>query len=157
MSRWASLRGGPAALIVLMAVLMLPAAPVEAAEMTVGQFIQELARFKNLRAGDERAAADALTGAGFRLPADLDFSKRLTERDVVRISASGGLPVTTSVPEMAFSSEQVERFLLAFSSELSDGSEGEDPPETREKEPGFDPFGKGKGKGKGWQSPTEPE
>jgi hypothetical protein len=157
MSRWASPASIAAALIATMAVLTVLVAPVEAAEMTVGQFVQELAKFKNLRAEDERAAADALAGAGFRLPAGLDHSKILTEGDVARISAFGGLPVSTSDPERVFSSEQVERFLMAFSVELTGEDEEEDSAETREKDPGFDPFGKGKGKGKGWQTPTDPE
>ncbi len=157
MSRWASPKGKPAALIATMAVLTVLLAPVEAAEMTVGQFVQELAKFKNLPADDGRVAADALAGAGLRLPAGLDFSKKLTEGDVARISAAGGLPVSTSQPHTVFSSEQVERFLLAFSMELTGEDVGEDPPETREKDPGFDPFAKAKGKGKGWQSPVAPE
>lgn len=157
MSRWASPKRKPAALIATMVVLTVLVAPVEAAEITVGQFVQELAKFKALRATDERAAAGALAGAGFRLPADLDFSKRLTEGDVARISAAGGLPVSTSEPDMVFSSEQVERFFLAFSVELTGEDRNEDTAETREKDPGFDPFGKGKGKGKGWQSPTVPD
>jgi hypothetical protein len=157
MSRWASPEVKTAAFIGTMVVLTMLVAPAEAAEITVGQFVQELAKFKDLQAADTRAAADALAGAGFRLPAGLDLSKRLTEGDVARISASGGLAVSTSEPDMSFSSEQVERFLLAFSAELTGGAESEEPAETREKDPGFDPFSKGKGKGKGWQSPTEPE
>jgi hypothetical protein len=149
--------GRPAAFIATMAVMTVLVAPVEAAELTVGQFVQELARLKNLNAVDQRAAADELAQAGYRLPADLDFSKRLTEGDVARISVAGGLPVSTSDPEMPFTSEQVHRFLLAFSTELTGEDESEDPPETREKDPGFDPFGKGKGKGKGSHSPCEPE
>jgi len=155
----------------VVAALALPA--FAAGDVTVGQFVQRLAKEKNLNAASLGIAADSLTAAGVSLPAGLDFSARLTEGHVSRISRAMGLNVTTSRPERAFDGSQVDSFFSTFSLELgsgaddpiagtrggetdegaSSGSSGEGPP--------FDPYAKGKGgskgKKKGHRSATEPE
>jgi len=156
------------------------AIPAFAAEATVGQFVQELARAKNLNATDARIAADALRAAGVRLPSNLDLGKRLTQADVATIAREFGLRVTTSRPGQAFDSEQVDQFFVSFAADLAiTGSEsfatnddcapGEDctnpgegsGPGNGMSGPPFDPFTKGKGKAKGkskqGQTPTDPE
>jgi hypothetical protein len=152
------------------AVLMVTAAvaPVLASsEVTVGRFVQELARAKNLNATDEQIAVDSLRSVGIRLPEGMRLNARLTEGDVVSISRAAGLRVTTSNPNAPFNDEQVQSFMLALSDEMAD--EGATVDTVRPYGEGngngwgpqFDPFSKGKGKhkghAKGWQSTTEPE
>jgi hypothetical protein len=149
-----------AALVAVVSVTAAIAAPAVAAPNdTVGRFVQEFAKAKNLNATDPRIAADSLAAVGIRVPADLDFSARLTEGDVARISRSAGLNVTTSRPDTPFSSEQVDRFFQSFGRELN---ETDGVTATRAGNgPKFDPFSKGKGKhkghGKGHRTPTDPE
>jgi len=135
------------------------AAPALAADITVGQFVQELARAKKLNATDPVIAAESLRTVGVRLPADLGFSRRLTEADVVRIARSAGLLVSTTNPEAPFDQEQMDRFFVVFGSELNTTAEAEPPVEPHE--PAFDPWTKGKGNHYGHhkysRSPTEPE
>ena len=144
------------AVAVVLAMTAIPA--LAANDSTVGQFVQEMARAKNLNATDATIAADSLRAVGVRLPADLRLNKRLTERDVVEISRSAGLSVSTTNPDAAFGAEQVNRFFLAFGSEFG-VSEPNEP--VRPNTPSFDPFTKGKGKHKGWgkghRTPSEPE
>ena len=149
---------------VAIALALLTVVPVEAGEMTVGQFVQQLARAKNLNATDANVASDALAGVGIVLPSSLSYSNVLTEGDVASIARVAGLNVRTANPTAIFGSEKASRFFSSFSSELrtgnktyrerkfrkkgkdEDGGEGEDPGS-----------GKGKGKGKGDRTPTEPD
>ena len=94
------------------------AAPALAADVTIGQFVQELARAKQLNATDARIAVDSLGTVGVRLPADLKLSDRLTEADVVRISRSAGLLVSTADPEAPFDEDQMDQFFVVFGAEL---------------------------------------
>jgi len=161
------IRLGAMAVAVLM-VTATAAPALAASEVSVGQFIQELALHKNLEAVNVSAAVDSLRSVGIRLPDNLDMDGTLTEGDVVNISRALGLRVTTSNPKSAFTSDQVSSFFFAVSEQIQDVTEiatftdrpygtgigqGHGPP--------FDPFTKGKGKhkgkAKGWTSPTEPE
>ncbi len=135
-------------------------------EVTVGQFIQQLARAKNLNATDPATAATSLAAAGIRLPAGLNFSSRLTEGDIARIAQAAGLNVRSRTPDLVVDDEMMGNFFVAFGVELDD--DGDDPI-TPACHPEFDPnctnnsfkgkghFAHGKGKGKGHRSPTEPE
>lgn len=164
--------GAIAIAFAVVAVLALPA--FAAGDVTVGQFVQRLAKEKNLNSATLEIAADSLTAVGVSLPAGLDFSARLTEGHVSRISRSMGLNVTTSRPERAFDDGQVDSFFSTFSLELGAGAGDDDSASTRGGEtpdgasggsngegPGFDPYAKGKGgskgKKKGHRSATEPE
>ena len=153
-----------AAMAVALILMAAVAAPALASEATVGRFVQELAKVKNLNATDPAIAADSLRAVGVRLPSDLQYDKRLTEGDVAEISRTAGLLVTTSNPDAYFGEEKVDRFFQAFSVELSlGGVSGELPPNEAldGNGPPFDPFTKGKsngnGKGKGGRTPTDPE
>jgi hypothetical protein len=146
------------------AVIMLAAvaAPALASEATVGRFVQELAKVKNLNATDPAIAADSLRAVGVRLPSGLQYTKRLTEADVADISRSAGLLVTTSNPDAYFGEEKVDRFFQAFAVELTQNAgSGEIITTTDTASQPFDPFTKGKsngnGKGKGGRTPTDPE
>lgn len=152
------------------AVLMVAAAVAPAlasSEVTVGRFVQELARHKNLNATDVQIAVDSLRSVGIRLPEGLRLNARLTEGDVVSISRAAGLRVTTSNPNAPFNDEQVQSFLIALNDEMADSGATVDTVRPFGEGngngwgPQFDPFSKGKGKhkghAKGWQSPTEPE
>lgn len=148
-------------------------APVAAADVTVGTFVQEMARARSLDATDPGTAATALRTVGVALPADLDLSRPLTEGDVVRVARAIGIRVTSSAPDATFDRARMERFmstfsaeLAAFSSPLEDPVTNENPgqgdgPGTGESGPPFDPFSKGKGKGsskaKGSVSPDSPD
>jgi len=154
-----------AAMAVALILMAAVAAPALASEATVGRFVQELAKVKNLNATDPAIAADSLRAVGVRLPSGLQYGKRLTEGDVAEISRAAGLLVTTSNPDAYFGEQKVDRFFQAFSVELTlggssggellsaQGEDGDGPP--------FDPFTKGKsngnGKGKGGRTPTDPE
>jgi hypothetical protein len=145
----------------LVIALMIVAAPAMAAsDFTVGQFIQELAKVKNVNATDARIAVDSLRAVGIRIPAGLDLGASLTEGTVVEISRAAGLRVATNNPSALFGEGQVDSFFSAFSVELGVGAESDDPPTTDVRDPNkFDPFTKGKGNhyAKGKRSPTEPE
>ena len=153
-----------AALAMAVAMTVAIAVPAHAAsDNTVGRFVQEFAKAKNLNSTDPRIAADSLAAVGVRLPADLDFSSRLTEGVVAKISRSAGLNVTTSRPETAFSSDQVDRFFQSFGREIGNSSAAIDATRVpgSGNGPPFDPFSKGngksKGKGLGHRTPTDPE
>jgi len=153
---------------------LLFAGPALAADVSVGAFVQELARARHLDAATPQGALDSLEAAGLRLPSNLDLGKRLTEQDVSEISRSVGLNLTTSRPGASFSSTQVDQFFESFSGELGVGSGTAGGGATAEENPGqgggpgngdggppFDPFAKGKGKNKGKgkssRTPTDPE
>lgn len=144
------------AAVVMVAAVMIPT--LAASDVTVGQFVMQFARAKNLNATDARIAVDSLRAVGIRLPADLRMGDRLTEREVVRIAQSAGLPVNTANPDDPFDSEEVDRFFVVFGTEL--GAGGTNPP-VQPTVRTFDPFTKGKGKhkgkAKGHRTPSEPE
>jgi hypothetical protein len=154
---------------VAVALVMAMAAPVLAANVTVGEFVQRVAIVKNLDATDAQVARDSLRASGVRLP-DLDLNAPLTESDVVAVSRAVGLRLTSSNPDKMFESDQVDNFFVAFTGELVNPPEelADDDDWPGEGEwpdvpygPPFDPWTKGKGKHKGWgkghQSPCEPE
>ena len=148
------------------AVLLVTAAvpAFAASDATVGEFVIKLARAGNLAATDARVAVDALRGVGVRVPTDLNYSKRLTEGDVVRLSRSFGLNVTTRSPDKSFTSDQVDRFFGTFGVDVSFKLTSGAGNDTRTHQPdhSFDPYSKGKGGSKGLKkghdfTPTDPE
>jgi len=158
-------RIGTVAVALLMAAVLV--APALAANKSVGEFVQDLARHKNLNASDAQTAFESLQSVGIRLPAKLDMNKALTEGDVAEISRSVGLNVTTSNPDATFDSDKSVRFFQSFGGEI--GASGGDYPHSdgeygfpgNGNGPPFDPWskgkGKGRGKGKGGYTPSEPE
>lgn len=146
-----------------------------AAEITVGQFVQQLARTKSLNATDAVIAADSLSATGFDLPSDLNFAATLTEGDVAKISRAVGLNVRTARPDTVFTDEQSDRFFSAFSRQLGDSAAAGSRTRStviRDKAYGNPPgcglppcgngrgegeFPRGKGKGKPHQTPTDPD
>jgi len=139
-----------------------------ASDITVGDFVQRLAKAKGVAGTDARVANDSLRGIGVRLPDGLNFGNHLTEGDVAVISRAAGLTVSTSNPLNDFTSQQTDMFFFSFKDDLEgDGrvlrsdnpGQGSGPGNGNEGPP-FDPFTKGKqgkGKGKGVFTPTEPE
>jgi hypothetical protein len=119
---------------------------------TVGDFLVEIARARNLTAADPASARAALTASGVVLPS-LALDKTLTEGDVVQIGGAMGVPVTTSNPTAAFDSSQVDGFISTFSRTLTGvGVEPQAPNDFPN--PGTD---KGRGKKKGHhKSPSDP-
>ncbi len=147
------------------AVLVTAAVPTFAAgDATVGEFVIKLAKARNLAATDARVAVDALRGIGVRVPADLNYSKKLTEGDVARLARSFGLNVTTATPDNSFTSDQVDRFFATFGVDIEsklglggNGTRGHDNSSNT-----FNPYTKGKGGSNGKKkghdfTPTEPE
>ena len=59
-----------AAAVAMVAAIALPA--MAAKPVSVGRFVQELAKAKNLNATDPEIAVESLTAVGVRLPADLE-------------------------------------------------------------------------------------
>ena len=142
------------------ALLVTAAVPTFAAgDATVGEFVIKLAKTRNLAATDAGVAGNALRGVGVRVPADLNYSKRLTEGDVALLSRSFGLNVTTATPDTLFTADQVDRFFATFDVgiTLDEGNA------TRARDDlKFNPCSKGKGGSKGKKkghdfTPTEPE
>lgn len=103
--------------VAVMVAVAVMAAPVFAANVTVGQFLSEVAKAKNLAAADGATAAASLKAVGVNLPA-LDLNRPLTEGDVAAIASAVGLKVTTSNPSAQFSQSQVETFLSSFATDL---------------------------------------
>jgi len=134
------------------------AAPVVMAnDVTVGDFIQRLARAKNLNATDAAIAADSLRAVGVSVPANLRFSDRLTEGHVAVIARNAGLNVRTSSPEANFDDAMVDRFFVSFASELGDVDDDPILGLGKDKDGDEEDKDKGKGKGKNGRTPSEPE
>lgn len=125
-----------------------------AAEVTVGQFLMELAKVKGLAATDGATAERSLRSVGVAIP-QVDLSKSLTEGDVARIATSAGIRVTTASPDSPFSQRQVAGFVDTFGAVFGrDG--GLNPPVYPNRPPREDP-NPGKGQSKGfYKSPSEP-
>ena len=101
------------------ALLVMAAVPTFAAsDATVGDFVIKLAKSRNLAATDARVASDSLRGLGVRVPTNLDYSSKLTEGDVARLSRSFGLNVTTTTPDNLFTADQVDSFFATFGSDI---------------------------------------
>jgi hypothetical protein len=132
-------------IIVMVVFALALAIPAQAAagDVTVGQFLVEIAKVKNISAMDGASAAAALRAQGMTLPS-LDLGKRLTEGDVAAIAQSAGINVTTTRPANPFTSGQVDQFLSSFASDLG---RTKDPGTQNPMAPGFDPETKGKKKG----------
>ena len=121
---------------------------------TVGDFLVEIAKAKNLSAADPAAARNALTASGVALPS-LALDKALTEGDVAQIGGAMGIPVTTGNPSATVSTDQVGGFVAAFGKNLTGaGSTPAKPNAPEVPNPGSD---KGRGKKKGHnKSPNDP-
>ena len=150
--------------LLVAALLVTAAVPTFAAsDATVGEFVIQLAKSRNLAATDARVAANALRGIGVRVPADLNYSKKLTEGDVTILARSFGLNVTTTNPDNLFTTDQVDRFFATFGGDIGFTLiGGSDSTKGHTGLPGFDPYSKGKGGSKGLKkghdfTPTEPE
>ena len=157
------------ALAIVLALVAASVAPVMASgEITVGRFIQQLARVKGLNASDPRVAADSLAGVGIYVPSYLKYGATLTEGDVAVIARAAGLNVKSGTPEAIFDTAMSDRFFRSFSSDLrssaysspmiDDEDETDDEIDDEGKD-GKGPSGKGDGKGKGkpGRTPTDPE
>ena len=169
--------GGVAVVSVLAVALMAPA--IAADDVTVGDFVQRLARARGLIAIDSVVAAEALAKSGVRLPGNLNFGKKLTEGDVAMIARTAGVNVRTGEPDAGFTGEQVDRFFSSFASDLDNVIERPgDGGDNRGQDWGDwdDPFGgvdadsdgmndgrdgkagkAGKGKDPGDRTPTDPD
>jgi hypothetical protein len=154
------------ATLVSLALALPVVVPAGAAEdVTMGHFIQKLAAARSLDAATPRQAGDSLSASGVHLPAGLDFSRELTERDLVQISRPLGLKLTTSRPDAKLDARRVELFLRLLKPELATtntgiagarGEEGDQGDDDDDGEgPPFDPFTKGKGVGKAPVTETE--
>ena len=128
--------------------------PALAKNATVGDFLVELAKAKNLSAADPAAARKALTATGVVLP-PLALDKALTEGDVAQIGGAMGLPVTTGNPSAPVSTDQVGGFVAAFGrNQTGAGAAPVNPNAPEFPNPGTD---KGRGKKKGHnKSPNDP-
>lgn len=114
-----------------------------ASDVTVGQFLVEIAKVKNLAANDGRTAANSLKAAGVALP-EIDLTKSLSEGDVAVIARAAGVNLTTSNPSASFSRSQVDNFIKSFGTELG-RNPGDGP--VQPNAPSFDPETKGQKKG----------
>lgn len=91
--------------------------PAFAGNATVGGFYVEIAKLRNLGAADAVSAESSLRAAGFNLPA-LALGKNLTERDVVSISRTLGLSVTTTHPDAAVDEGRMNQFVSGLGTQL---------------------------------------
>lgn len=150
------------ALLIALALVAAALPALAESDATVGQFVIRLAKARNLGATDARVAVDSLRGVGVRLPADLDFSKPLTEGDVARLSRAFGVNVTTANPDNTFTNDQVDRFFGAFAVNLQQPVGNDHTATSDNSGPPFNPYAKGKGGSKGKKkghdfTATEPE
>lgn len=116
--------GKHAAVVAIVVAASAALVATSAADMTVGRFVQDLARLRNLTATDPQMAAASLAAAGIRLPAGLDLSAPLTEGDVTKISRAAGLKINASDPAATFSTEQADQFFGVFAGDLSGSDSG---------------------------------
>ena len=133
------------------------AVSVMAADVTVGQFVVEIAKVKNISASDPASAVRGLQAVGVDL-SGLDLNKGLTEGDVARISNAVGVRVTTSRPDASVSQRQVENYVETFSSDLNrlpDSDYGVTSHTGHNSKTKVKSNSKNKSKSKG-QSPTDP-
>ena len=153
MKTW--MRFGMVSAALVGAVLVAGPALAAPGQVTVGQFLVEIAKAKSLNATDGASAAAALRGAGIAVPS-LDLGRALTEGDVVAIGSAAGLRVTTANPGAPFTSGQVDQFLVSFGSELGT-SAGDTGQGTRSHDGSGSNSSKGKGKKKGHnKTPSDP-
>ena len=163
-------RFGAVAIALVMALAV--AVPASASnEITVGEFIQQLARAKNLNASNARVAADSLAAVGVFVPSSLAHGKTLTESDVSSIARSAGLNVRSANPEASFDALKTERFFSSFGRELKADRGGQPGQDTKwgswwadgkgdegtTEDEGPEGSGKGKGKGKNDMTPSDPD
>jgi len=126
---------------------------VMAADVTVGQFLVQIAKVRNVSAVDADSAARNLQASGVDL-SGLDLRKSLTEGDVARIAGALGVNVTTTQPDAQFSQRQADNFVNTFASDLDSGGPSDNPTTKNTTKPDPQP---GKGKSKGHtKSPSEP-
>ncbi len=104
-------------LVILAALAVMIPAYAAAGNVTVGDFLAQLARTMNLPASDGAAAAASLRAAGVNLPA-LDLKATLNEGTVARISGSLGMKVSTSNPQKVVGQGQMNAFTTSFGSEI---------------------------------------
>ena len=159
MKNLVSLRGVATALVAV-AVFVGPA--LAADQLTVGDFYKMIAGIKAVDYTDAASAEASLRAAGMRLP-NLDLAKTLTHGDVAAVANAAGLRVTTSTPDLAFSSGQADQFVASFGTEIGvgggTGGGGEEMgTDALPWDNGADPRTKGKGLKKGLfkVSPSEP-
>lgn len=133
-------------------VAALGTAAAMAADVTVGQFLVEIAKVRNVSAADPESAARNLQTAGVNV-AGLDLRKSLTEGDVARIADLVGVKVSTTQPEAPFTQRQVDNFVKTFAADLIAERDGDDPKTQGTTRQDPQP---GKGKSKGFRSPSEP-
>lgn len=112
-------------LLLAMSATGLAAAPDE---MTVGEFLVEMARTGFLPADDPATAEQALRSAGIALPF-IDPDKPLTEGDVAVIVTATGLHVSTVQPDASYTRGQVDSLLASFGptivERIATGTDGE--------------------------------
>jgi hypothetical protein len=138
--------------------VLLATAPASGADaVTVGDFVREIAALRALPSDTPETALASLRAAGIDVaPPALD--RTLTERDVAEIVGALGVPVVTSSPDRVFGRDQVERFFVTMTPELSPSKSRESAdspgPYPRPNDRAADPATKGKGKKKGL--PTSP-
>lgn len=133
----------------------LVAAPAFASQVTVGQFLVEIAKAKRVAVSDGASAEQSLRAMGIALPS-VDLKKGLTESDVTAIASSMGVRVTTTRPDAPFNENQVSSFIQSFGSELAPGTPGAPVmPNSQGGDPGNSGNGKGKKKGHN-KSASEP-
>ncbi len=138
--------------------IALAVAPSFAGNVTVGRFYTELAKAKHVVAVNAPSAEASLRRAGVNLPR-LALDKSLTEGDLVSISRSLGLAVTTGQPAQLVSKGEVIEFLSSFGSQIGAptlrGGGGPFQSDSQGGDPGQSGNGKGKKKGHN-KSASEP-
>jgi hypothetical protein len=131
--------------------------PAFAGDVTVGRLYSEIVSIKRIPASNAVTAEAELRRAGVELPT-LALDKHLTEADLVAISKSLGLSVTTNRPSVPVSEGQMRTFLTGFGSQIAapslKGGTIDTPFQTLDLPP---QASKGKGKKKGHnKSSAEP-
>jgi len=112
--------------------------------VTVGWFVQHIAMSRQLPADSPERAVRELKASGVEL-GNLDFTRRLTEADIVFVGRALGVSVTTQNPAAVSDRRQAEAFLVAFGPEIGSDSSAKTRDEGGDPNPASD-NGKGKKK-----------
>lgn len=141
--------------VVTLAALAMCMPAVAANDVTVGDFVMELARARGIVASDAAHARALIESTGIALPVS-DFNRVLTQGDVVAIGNAAGLNLSSSTPGAVFTGDQVDAFLISLAPELG-ATDGDNSTDGAKNDRGADPRTKGKGKKKGlFRSPSAP-
>lgn len=128
---------------------------------TVGEFLASYAKTLNVQLPADASpttVCEALRVSGVKLDSTMDFTKPLTQADVVKIGKANGLNVTTHHPVQSFTARETNQFFVTYGMVLgrTTGAALHAAYTPRARAAYASSEGKNAGKGKKHHSPHEP-